>query len=120
MKTKKIILILLIIISLLFSNFFLFSVNSFDSKKEAFIERNKSTIDEYKAQYLSILEDKIDQISLEKIETIYGKVNQIYEKTEKSTKLSKEKKWILLSKIIALQDILVEQLEKNDYNISKR
>ena len=86
-------------------------------KKKAFREARWDSISSYKTQFLEKIGDRIEKISEDKLKRILGKLDGLYTKTEWNTNLSDEQKETTLSKIVALQDLITEQLEETDLDI---
>ena len=93
-----------------------------DSNIEARIEfRGKlnDKVEKYKNNLGSKLEKGLPKIKEEKIENVLTKIDKVTEVIEKNTKISQIKKDQILTQIIALKELLEEELESKNLDSSE-
>jgi hypothetical protein len=88
-------------------------------KRAEFREKKGTTIIKYKTAFADKLGDRLDKIPADKLQKVSDKLTEMYDKTEANEKISEESKESLLSKIVALQDIIDSILEESDMDIEE-
>ena len=67
----------------------------------------------YKKAFAERLKNNLDTISTERLESVHGKVLSVIEKVEARTNMDADKKDALVAQLIALQEIIEDQIELN-------
>ncbi|MDQ7009907.1 MAG: hypothetical protein Q9M94_06455 [Candidatus Gracilibacteria bacterium] len=75
-------------------------------------ERNDMVV-KYKTAFISKLGTRIEKINDSKLEIILPKIDTLVEKMEKNTRLTEEKRDMIISQLIALKEIIEEKLENS-------
>lgn len=65
----------------------------------------------YKKAFSEKLKNNLDSISTEKLESVHGRIITIIEKVEANTSMNAEKQEALLAQLVALQELIEEQIE---------
>jgi hypothetical protein len=75
----------------------------------------KEKIKKYKKAFAEKLKNNIDNIPQERLESVHSKVLVIIEKVEAREDMDEEKQNALISQLIALQEIIEDQIELNEF-----
>jgi hypothetical protein len=71
-------------------------------------------VGKYKTKFADRLKSNLDRISPEKLEKVSGKIDTVIEKIEAKTNMSDEKKDQIVYQLIALKELVDEQLDQNE------
>lgn len=85
--------------------------NEIKEMRTSYREGRSEMVDMYKEKFFDRLAGSITKIPTEKLEKLVEQIDAYYKKVEENTKMSEENKEKMLSKLVSLQELIVEELE---------
>ena len=85
--------------------------NEIKEMRTSYREGRSEMVDMYKEKFFDRLAWSITKITTEKLEKLVEQIDAYYKKIEENTKMSEENKEKMLSKLVSLQELIVEEIE---------
>lgn len=88
-------------------------------KREEFRENAKQRISSYKNAYANKIEDKLAKLSTQKLQKFNIQLEELFTKVESSETMSDDNKEMMLSRITALQDLIIDVINQSELDLNE-